>query len=375
MSALLGALLLTSFFLSLGVDANPNFDNDVPPEAMENGFGNPSGDFDPDSIKTEKEAKHRWKDLVNEEKRNFDKRGWTEEENGAFHIFRNERQNNRNRFVHFSLMAKENLVLNLEEGLGESGKEFSFNMKLQLSALIEYRDENNNGMFDPDADETVSEIPLYSNEGESLFAPLETREKTMEDGKTVKIVEVTTLDGHFRLVLYHTMDNASFDGNYLNMHKVKMDFEIHHYPFEGNDTRLALQGIMQKHMIRNEFSYRHGWDQAGPSSSGMELNDSEGVRRGFFSWAKNASVDGNGTCVNFSLSNMGYENAFAFSFSYERGDVVIHDPELGIFDQHADFYDVGINDSRLLQGSVVVFAITLMVSMVAFLLIRKIGRR
>jgi hypothetical protein len=195
---------------------------------------------------------------------------------------------------------------------------------------------------------------------------------TTEYGQTVRAIEVESLDGHFMLRVYAADTNVSMGPNTLTPKKIKFDFEIRDYPFEENGTKVALVGGLVRYSEQHRFTYRHQWDQPGAPSSGMDLGDGEGRRRAYFSWMNQASVDGENCSVNASLIRNELGVVSGFALSYERGDLIVHDPDLGVFTYDDDFL---VTAGKILTASIAIFVLTAIVAVATLLVMKKMGKR
>ena len=207
---------------------------------------------------------------------------------------------------------------------------------LVIDQLVEYNDINKNGKYD-DSDIVVSNL-LFSN---VTFSNITYTNSTTPEGQTITILETHTLDNLFSIVIYVASEQTSLLNYIITPEEIKIDFNIIGYPFVNQTSQLALiNRIETPFCITSELSTYD--EKQGRANQESGLNISSGSHRGFFSWANSAIIDNTSRPVNVTVL-IETEQTFTRNtqetitqsrviFSYPRGEIISHDPKVGVLD-------------------------------------------
>ncbi len=224
------------------------------------------------------------------------------------------------------------LRLDYENNLHSSENELSFDVKIR--ELIEYRDTNRNGRYDED--DII--IDTYSFE-KSNFKNFTYQNQLSDDGENINFVSTQTEDEVFKMNLYFSGNFSQINNQILSPSEVKIDFIINNYPYEEEDTQLALRTMLNtKHETELETE---SFDEVQGFSEDESVLDINSLNNGgFFSWAENVIVDGIVKPINSTINSQIEETIrenekisnkiINIYFSYPRGTNIVHDPKLGI---------------------------------------------
>ncbi|MBW3583792.1 MAG: hypothetical protein KY455_11890 [Euryarchaeota archaeon] len=269
------------------------------------------------------------------------------------------------------------MVFKREDGAGEDKVEMEFRvddatfrtkyetenateeMELKLSvvfgALAEFRDSDGDGAYD-DGETIVSAWSLGEGGETELegvpdleelggdrsidWGTPEVRDVTA-DGVTGKTIVVAgTFDGAGAFLLrFHVFgDFVDFQGESLHPTSAKIDIVFRDYPFEEEDTLVALF-METESKAEHEFEDDH--DEVEEDEEGVASSASLGDRNMslVFTWKGNATVDGNDTTVHTTVLAEKTESEAeegeteekhekAFALTYARGTNIVHDPEM-----------------------------------------------
>lgn len=205
--------------------------------------------------------------------------------------------------------------------------------KVELERLVEYEDANDNGLYDEDDETAVSEYAV----DEDMTWNVGPVEDVTADNRTGKKTTATgsfdDANGTMRVTLYAYGDFAKVNGSTLRPSEVKIDFAWSNYPWEGNDTRLALD-------LETEAETESEVEEAGNA-----VNATAGDVSAYFEWADTAQVDGATTSVESQVLEMESESETEsdedgtesetslerdLQLNYAQGDEIVHDPVLGV---------------------------------------------
>ena len=183
-------------------------------------------------------------------------------------------------------------------------------------------------------------------------------------GSTEVELTVTTTDGIFEVRMHISNSVILSEDLILSPYEIKLDFVINDYPYESEDSILALCSIVASANANWNAGLPETYDdwRTEVEEDGLyfDMGDvSEGV--GYFSWFKNAQLDGVDTPVETStlIQFSGFEwtpeasvtiDIKYVAFTYGRADSIIHDPKLGFA-----FEDIPVYLQSLVRGNAGLF--------------------
>ena len=183
-------------------------------------------------------------------------------------------------------------------------------------------------------------------------------------GSTEVELTVTTTDGIFEVRMHISNSVILSEDLILSPYEIKLDYGINDYPCESEDSILALCSIVASANANWNAGLPETYDdwRTEVEEDGLyfDMGDvSEGV--GYFSWFKNAQLDGVDTPVETStlIQFSGFEwtpeasvtiDIKYVAFTYGRADSIIHDPKLGFA-----FEDIPVYLQSLVRGNAGLF--------------------
>lgn len=221
--------------------------------------------------------------------------------------------------------------------------ELELKLEATFQALIEYRDSNSNGRYDP-GEELVSAWALgddddlddldVSPDGRISWGVPSTQQVTADGQTGHRITAPAELaDGRFELVFTVFGDFAQIDQATLRPTSVKVDILIEDYPYQEGNTALAL--ILET-KSSTEFEHERDHEDMDDDEQGVAATALAGeldVTLAFV-WKDHANVDGTQRPVGTTLLESKQETEAGerqlkerFALSYERGQQIVHDPE------------------------------------------------
>jgi hypothetical protein len=224
--------------------------------------------------------------------------------------------------IGYAFEAQNRLRIEMQYEGETPGEPAPLRLAVTFSHLIEFEDEDADGIYDP-GEEVVSEQDL---EGTGI-GPLQYQMRTTLDGETEHVITGGTSNGMFRVITHLSARTASTSSGEVSPSWAKIDLEIEGYPYVRTTTRLAL---MTRVETRNQFSIHQ--DAAGMSKylgpgEGGIVTQNQGANA-FYSWVRTACVDGLERPVGASAV-LGDDGTKLY-FAYARGDSITHDPKLGL---------------------------------------------
>ncbi|MFQ5833936.1 MAG: hypothetical protein ACE5H4_14615 [Candidatus Thorarchaeota archaeon] len=203
-----------------------------------------------------------------------------------------------------------------ENSTSETEREF----EVEFEEIVEYIDDNGNGLYDKESDTEVQTLELAS------FNPIVYSVENAPDGD-IHIFEVTTNDSIFSALVYATGEFADINGTVIAPTQVKIDVIIQGFDYLENDSQLALQVKLEASM---ETSYEDITEdeEDGRATEEAAVDVIMDEVTGFFSWKESVEIDGITYPVNASIVEVSPTQQKIY-LNYVRGDVIIHDPKVG----------------------------------------------
>lgn len=217
----------------------------------------------------------------------------------------------------FSVQMDPRIELNTESKTETAAteQENESEYKVRFLSLVEFVDENGNGVYDDG--ENVSAYDL----SEATYEDISYNTQTV-DGITIHVVEATTTDEVFTIRLHAVGDFTNIDGEQVAPTETKIDLEMHDYNFSEENSELALQTETESE-TKTEVEQEDSDEETVVRSSDSSGNSI------FFSWKNTAQVDGETTPVRSTdIESNGNEQEFYLI--YDQGSSIIHDPKIGI---------------------------------------------
>ncbi|NHJ25064.1 MAG: hypothetical protein EAX89_10840 [Candidatus Lokiarchaeota archaeon] len=197
--------------------------------------------------------------------------------------------------------------------------------EVTFKEIIEYIDENNDGLFNESAD---IEIQVYE-----LNDFLSTEHTIFDISTDTKMhyLLISTTDGVFKAHIYLVEEFNLVNNTLITPSESKIDVEINNFGYLNDSSRLALYTKLEA-----ETEYEHK-DETESEELGYESHE-EGIftsmnnHFGFFSWKENASIDNISKPVMVGkIEDNEFEPGEQKLFlNYPRGTLIYHDPKLGI---------------------------------------------
>lgn len=216
--------------------------------------------------------------------------------------------------------------IEFEENNTETEKEMEFSVKFKN--LIEYIDNNNNGIYEKLIDD---KLQTYILNDTSL---LDYDNSTLSSGNKVIYLKVGTNDGIFTLHIYLSEEYTLVNQSFIAPNQMKIDIEINGFNYLNNNSRLALYTRLD-----SQYEYEEYEDSENEEKGYIDDDEEKTVRTinsgyvGEFIWKKYAEVDG----INKSVltSNIEtddeLESEQKFYLNYAHGDYIYHDPTMSIY--------------------------------------------
>lgn len=189
---------------------------------------------------------------------------------------------------------------------------------LKLFGLIEYTDQNNDGIYIPDEDTKLQYINFAR-----LNWDLDVEKFTEDDGVMGWNVQLVAKDGDATYKIVTKVFNTGVrlkDGTPVAPYEAKIDFIFENFPWSSEESRLAL--ITSFAGVSGSAVVTHYEDT---TEVVMERN-----AYAYFTWAPTATVDNNDVDVKVYKRSSRSEMMNYTEFNYPQGDEIVHDPIIGV---------------------------------------------
>lgn len=216
--------------------------------------------------------------------------------------------------------------IKLEYSSEAGSTEIELEFKVKFYSIIEYIDQDDNGVFNESVDQTVQEYRL----DQVTYDPINYTTEVTADNSTLHIITISTNDSVFLLRLIVVTEFTMIDGNLITPTQAKLDIEIHNFPYNDSNSTLALQTKLEATQ-----EYEHDGETEdeteGRSEKEEEVEITMGGFVGFFSWAETALIDGfNQTVKSSPVEDDEGSTDQKIFLNYPRGTHIIHDPKIGV---------------------------------------------
>ena len=220
--------------------------------------------------------------------------------------------------IDFDSTPKVKVEYSSEAGSNKTESE----LEVKVKSLVEFEDVNGDGLLDDN--DTVVQTYKLEDIG---FSDLKQSSTDIGGGFTKYVINATTVDGVFTMVFTITETFTQSNGMILKPTGIKIDYIINGFNYMSNTSRLALDS-----KVESTYKVEHSEDspdEENEFSTNEASIKTSGQDTAYFSWVKTAEVDGNTTDVGVVVKKAS-ENSQELYFIYERGDLIIHDPTVGV---------------------------------------------
>jgi len=115
--------------------------------------------------------------------------------------------------------------------------QINLEFQITLYSIIEFEDENGNGIYEPDIDQEIQEMVLDSWKDIS-YVNLSAHIFTINTSNDVFLVRIFAVEGY-----------TDVNGTIIAPSEIKIDFEFHSFPFMSETSLLALQTKFQSNAV------------------------------------------------------------------------------------------------------------------------------
>ncbi|MHA2173794.1 MAG: hypothetical protein ACXACP_00510 [Candidatus Hodarchaeales archaeon] len=227
--------------------------------------------------------------------------------------------------IEIRLKEEDGLEIQYEYSTEINSVESELHFKIYFLSLIEYQDSNNDSIYNSLID-TLLQVEEFSD-----FHPIEYNKIPIDSNADKHVLTVKTTNNYFlfRFILVEEFFNIT--NSIITPSEMKIDVSITNFPFQENDSRIAL-----KVKLESETDYDES-DETEDENENRTIDESEVKTAmnnftGFFSWSELVEVDGTNfnVTVNPLEEDIEDEENQILHLNYPQGISIIHDPKIGI---------------------------------------------
>jgi len=210
-----------------------------------------------------------------------------------------------------------------EDNSTEIEKELEFSIKFK--EIIEFIDLDNDNVFNSSNDNEVQEYQIQNT------TILNSSVKQINNNTNLYYYEIGTSDGVFTIAVYFVEEFTRIDNNLIAPSQSKIDIKINNFPYEEDNSLLALRVKLETELEYEEEEITDDEDQEySENEKGIEITNSNYT--GYFTWSEFALVEGSNVSVYSSNvevdeQEVGEDKLY---LNYPHGTEIIHDPKIGV---------------------------------------------
>lgn len=212
----------------------------------------------------------------------------------------------------------------IEDGM-DNTTDAELEFEVEFRKLIEYVDNNGNGLYDESIDQFIQEVILNS------FQPVIYTTEVLSTDTNLHYVIVNSTDGVFAAHIYFVEEFAIINETFITPTQTKIDIEIKNFNYLNDSSQLALYV-----KLGSEYDYEEE-DLTEDEENGYATDEdgvitNSGKHLGFFTWSENASIDNvimDVLANTLEVDDLN-ETEQKLLLNYPRGNHIYHDPKIGI---------------------------------------------
>ena len=220
---------------------------------------------------------------------------------------------------------------------GESGVEIQIRYKSTLEAdfeitfgivfrdLIEFIDNDFNGIFDPEVDEKIQNYTL------SDFKPISYEKTVIHGSNFLHHLGIQTVNKNFTLDLYFAEEFTIVENSLITPTQAKIDIKILNFNYLNESSQIALYTNLY-----SETSFlRHNDtedEEIGYAEKEQSIATTQNDFTGFYSWRESGIIDeiSQNIVVSDIIPDDVGENGKKLYLCYSRGESIYHSTKIGI---------------------------------------------
>jgi predicted transcriptional regulator len=224
--------------------------------------------------------------------------------------------------IKMKLKTENYFEIKVEYKRDTEASEIEVEFEIVFTALLEYVDDDNNSVYS-EGDRLLRTIPLTS------FNAINYSKTQINTTTNLHYFQITTTDNVLTFHVYFVEEFHLYNEVLLVPTQSKIDIEIANFQYNHSQSQLGLLLNMESEAEYNEEDSPEDVEK-GFSKNEQWLESSTNDISGFFSWNKQALIDGYMHNVSVEVYSIPGENEQQISIFYPRGTNIYHDPKIGV---------------------------------------------
>jgi len=228
-------------------------------------------------------------------------------------------------------------LIRTDIGYGESGVEIQIRYKSKLELdfefvfgivfreLIEFIDNDLNGIFDPEVDEKIQNYTLKD------FSPISYEKTVIRGTNFLHHLRIQTVSKNFTLNLYFAEEFTIVENSLITPTQAKIDIEILNFNYLNDSSQIALYTS-----LNSETNFQRHNDtedeEIGYATNEQSITTIQNDYTGFYSWNKSGIIDDDSQNILVSdiLPDDISETGKKVYLNYPRGVSIYQSSKIGI---------------------------------------------
>lgn len=203
--------------------------------------------------------------------------------------------------------------------------DFEIIFEIVFRELIEFIDNDFNGIFDPEVDQTIQNYTLKD------FSPISYEKVVIRDKSFLHHLKIQTVSKNFTLNIYFAEEFTVVENSLINPTQAKIDIEIANFNYLNDSSQIALYTSLDS---ETDFQRHNDTEDEKNSYAKNEQSIATSMNEytGFYSWNESGIVDDNSQNILVSdiLPDNTNENGTKIYLNYPRGVNIYHSSKIGI---------------------------------------------
>lgn len=223
------------------------------------------------------------------------------------------------------LLDKDGIIIENKYGIfseSESKYEYKIEFGISFRDIIEFIDEDENGIFNPEYD------PIIQNMRLDDFSPIIYETSNISGDSKLHYLKIQTKNEIFKLHFYFVEEFAIVENSLISPNQMKIEVEISNFDYFNESSQLSLYTRLES----EEFYYKKEITEDEKNGFAKDeecIITSFNNYTGYFTWQEKAWIDNNLDEITVSsiIIDEGKQNIY---FNYPIGKPIFHSFKLGI---------------------------------------------
>jgi len=203
--------------------------------------------------------------------------------------------------------------------------DFEITFGITFRELIEYIDNDFNGMYDPEVDQRIQNYTLKD------FLPISYEKVVIQDESFLHHLRIQTVSSNFTLNLYFAEEFTVVENSLISPTQAKIDIEIENFNYLNDSSQIALYTSLDS---ETDFQRHNDTEDEENGYAKAELGIATVAKEytGFYSWNESGIIDeaSQNIYVSDILPDDFIENGKKVYLNYPRGVNIYHSSKIGI---------------------------------------------